>query len=390
MPIVNTPNMVLPVPIVGSEVGPQYAIDVNNCFSILDSHDHSPGKGVKLTPSGLNINSNLSFSNNNAIDLRSVRFTPQSSPIALASDLNCLSVAGVDLYYNDGNGNQIQITDNGGISGTPGSIANLVSPASASYVSADSTFVWQSDANTAANMDAASYILRNLTANSFGLTLNPPNAMGSDRDITFPNLPVSTSFLTIDSSGNMGASITISLGITDTMLAADSVITSKILDGSVTEPKLANDSVSTRTIIDENVTPAKMAPFVINNSGASTVVNSTSYVDITSITLAVSGVRPVLLMLNNFNNGGAAGFLSVTDASNPAVGIFTFNADGDGDLGIFEVSTNVIGSALTIPASASFIHQPSAGTRTYKIRAKVASGTTNFTFTNIQLVAYEL
>lgn len=201
MSLILSPNMSLPVPQVGSEAGPDYAFDINDCLSLIDSHDHTAGSGVQITPSGLNINSDLTFNGSNAINLRSVRMSSQGSPLALPSDLNCLNVVAGDLYFNDGLGNQVQITANGAVAGTPGSIANLVSPASASYVAVSSKFVFQSDVNTAASLDARNLILRNSTASSNGLTLSPPNSLASNYTITLPTLPAATNILMISSGG---------------------------------------------------------------------------------------------------------------------------------------------------------------------------------------------
>ena len=63
--------MSLPVPAVGNESGPQYAFDLNGCFAIIDGHNHSPGSGVQINPSGILINADLPFGNNNATSLRS-------------------------------------------------------------------------------------------------------------------------------------------------------------------------------------------------------------------------------------------------------------------------------------------------------------------------------
>lgn len=199
-------NMLLPIPVVGVDPGPQYGTDVNSCLTIIDGHNHTPGLGVAIPTDGLNINADLTFNDVNAISLRSVRFQTQGSPLSGPSDLGCLYESGVDLYYNDGSGNQVRITTGGALAGTPGSISGLAPPASASYVSLSSTFVWQSAALTPANMDFASAILRNLTASSKGLTLSPPNAMAADYTITLPALPVGqTKFVSMDTSGNMAA-----------------------------------------------------------------------------------------------------------------------------------------------------------------------------------------
>lgn len=197
-----TPNMNLVIPGVGTENGPQYASDINSSLTIIDGHDHSPGYGTPVTPAGLNINSDLTFIGNNATNLRSIRFSSQGSALSGAQDLDCAFVVGNDLYYRDGNGVSVRITQNGAVAGTPGSIANLVSPASASYSSASKTFIWQSDTNKPANLDAASIVLRNLVTSSFGLTLSPPS-LSNDYSITLPPLPGSTLPVLIDSSGTM-------------------------------------------------------------------------------------------------------------------------------------------------------------------------------------------
>ena len=197
-----SPDMNLLIPIVGQDPGPEYASDVNSSLLIIDQHNHTPGSGVAITPAAININADLAFNGNNAISLNSVRFTPLLSPIpATGVNLGCIYVAGVDLYYNDESGNQIQLTKSGAVAGTPGSISGLVSPASASYNSVSGTFVFESGTNTPAYIDGASIILRNFTANSQGLTLNPPPAMASSYSLTLPVLPASTLPVQLSNTG---------------------------------------------------------------------------------------------------------------------------------------------------------------------------------------------
>lgn len=243
--------MNLTVPSVGVTVGPEYANQINASLNIIDSHDHSSGNGVRITPSGFNINADLPFSNNNATSLRSVAFLSQSSPLALPSDLNCVYTSGVDLYYNDGNGNQVQITSGGGVAGTPGSITGLVSPASASYVSGSQTFVWQSAANTAANLDAGSLLLRNITPASFAITLSPPTLTGN-YTITLPVLPVSQSLLTIDSSGNMQAPV-----VDSTTISVTPSLVKAIPNGLV--DTISTEVVSNKIAVKNSYQPIEFA-----------------------------------------------------------------------------------------------------------------------------------
>lgn len=331
--------MSLPVPIVGQEPGPTYAFDVNNCFTIVDQHNHVAGSGQQIPPAGLNINSDLSFLNNNAIMLRSARFQPQGAPLALVSDLGCIYESGVDLYYNDGNGVQIRLTQGGSIAGAAGSITGLVSPASATYVSGTQTFVWQSDANTPANMDFASAIFRNLVANSFGLTLQPPAAMGSNFTITLPTLPAGQRFLTLDNSGNMAAvwnvdNVTIEVASNLVRVKPGSIGPTQITAGSITTTQisptagiLGSQLSASANILGTQLDPAadilttqiQTTNIVFSTSSGATQSNNTGAAqNVTGLTLNITTTgRPLVVGLMSdptngvmsaaWDDGGSAG-----------------------------------------------------------------------------------
>lgn len=203
--VINSASMSLPIPIVGVEPGPTYAQDINNCLTIIDGHNHSPGYGVLINPDGLDINSDLAINDNNLTTIRSARFQPQVTTLSAPQDLGCLYEVVQDLYFNDGAGNQIRITQGGGVAGTPGSISGLLPPASVFYSTATQTFIFQSNVNTAANLDVASIILRDTTAGSNGLTLSAPSPVPVDYTITLPTLPLVTNIVTMDPSGTMAA-----------------------------------------------------------------------------------------------------------------------------------------------------------------------------------------
>lgn len=386
-----SPNMNLPVPVVGDEAGPQYAIDINTCMNQIDAHNHTSGSGVQITPSGLNINADLPFSSNNLTGIRSARFTAQGAPLALAADLGCLYVSGVDLYYNDENGNQVRITQSGGVAGTSGSIAGLVAPASATYVALSNTFVWQSAASTAAIMDFRSAIYRNSSASSFGLTLQAPS-LGSDYTLTLPTIPGSNSFMTLSSAGVMGAGISQSQGILTSMIADLNVTTAKINDLAVTTGKINDLAVTTGKINTGAVTPVKLSAInaLTTSSCGSFTTGSTSAVDVTNLvtTITTTADRPVFVALVAAS-GSSAGSIAVTDATNPAVGSLMVRRDST-DVSLQQVSTNVVGSSLTVLPSLYFIDFVSSGTYVYKIRAKVTSGTTVLSVSNLSLYVYQL
>lgn len=212
MAAINSPNMGLPVPTVGSEPGPDYALDVNTSLSLIDDHDHSPGRGVPVTPDGMNISSSLSFNDNSATALQSIVFQSQGSvatPLALYVKPGSESPALQDLWYNDGS-NIVQLTAGGLVNAT---IASLPGQ---SYSAG--TFVWKqgSGSTTPANFDIGSITIRpNVALTTNGITLGPPSAISSAYDIQLPPNPSSlsgTSVMTLDSSGNMSTGRLATLG----------------------------------------------------------------------------------------------------------------------------------------------------------------------------------
>ncbi len=227
----TTPNMNLLVPDVGVTAGPLYATEVNNALTVIDEHDHTAGKGVPVTPSGMNISTDLSFLNNSAINLASLQLVAQTS---ISSDLAVYAV-GADLYFNDGNGNVVRITQSGSVAGSTGSISGLSSPASASYNSISKTFVWQQDTNKSANMDFASAVFRNTTTSSFGITVSPPT-LSANYSLILPPLPASQKIMTLDNSGNLSAPYSVD---NSTIEISSNVI--QLKDDGITSAKLADD-----------------------------------------------------------------------------------------------------------------------------------------------------
>lgn len=197
-----SPNMNLPISTIAVDDGTTWETNLNAAESIIDSHDHSPGKGVQITPGGISINTDLSFNSNSATAMKAVVFTPQAS----LATLNAVYSIGSDLYYNDASGNAVQITKSGAVNSTSSGIAS--GTATASFVAG--VLVVNAAPLTPANIQGASVLLGNNSASTKFLTLAPPSAMAANYGITLPALPAaSNTFVTIDTSGNMGATTTI-------------------------------------------------------------------------------------------------------------------------------------------------------------------------------------
>ena len=198
-----SPNMNLPIPTVSVDPGPDWATNVDACLNAIDSHNHSTGQGVQINPAGININSDLAMNGNNLTSARSVRFNAQASPLSAGSDLGCLYESGVDLYYNDGSGNQIRLTASGNPAGGAGSITGLPSgSASASYSAG--TFVFQGATNTPAIIQGGPLKIARNVANGKGVTISAAASTAADFNMTLPSAnPSATSLLAVSNTGVM-------------------------------------------------------------------------------------------------------------------------------------------------------------------------------------------
>lgn len=408
-----SPNMNLIIPGVGTEAGPTYAQDVNNSLTLIDSHNHSPGSGVQITPNGLNINADLLINSNNITLARTVRFVNQSSPFTpAATDIGAVLEVGGDFYYINSAGVQVQITSGSSIVGTAGSITGLPSgTASASFASG--TFVWQSATSTAANMDARSYIFRNNVANSKGLTLSPPNSMVADFALALPNIPASVSFMTLDTSGNMAAPTVYPL--TNSGIADNTITKIKLapfsggVGGNINSAGLANagsfldvpSSVTTGLVIVGRPVDIRLLPLPTTSTSFLTIAQNNSTTGnlsyqlqlvandgTTDTILGEFGIGSGISVFNTITQGvgsiSSQGINTGTMAVNSGItagansGINTTSRPAAGTLSIPVTSISTI--AIGLPA----------GTYTFRLRYGFASANTTLDIQNCRLLAYEI
>lgn len=375
-----TPNMGLVVPTVASEPGPDWANEINGDMSAIDSHNHGPGQGVAIEPSGLNISTDLTFAGNSATTLKTARFDIQSAPLASsAPNVSCLYVSGNELYYNDSTGgNQVQITNNGSVNAGAGSISGLPSgTASASY--AAGTFTWQSATATAAAMDAGSVVIRRMVASGQGVTLQAPSGLSGAYSLTLPtSTPVSAnSFVISDTSGNLAYAAVdgTSLQLTSsTVSVKDSgITTAKIADLNVTRPKLV-----------------AVGQQISSSSGLATVTG-TSIVDVTnlSVTITTTG-RPVIIFIQPENASGNPAGIYANYVGGPSESCTMYLQKGfatEVARWQFVQSGTSNFQQINMPY---FLDTPAAGTIVYKISAANSSLTASMNFNYVVLVAYEL
>lgn len=337
MAFIISPNMQLVIPGVGTEAGPTYATDVNNSLTIIDSHNHSPGSGVQITPSGLNINSTLEMNINILNNIGSLGFAFVSTPTANRS----LYVASSDLYFVDGTGNNIRVTSGGAVNATSSGISSGTASASFSV----GTLVVTSNTSIPGNIQAGSLVMGLPSATTHFLTLSPPSTvLSTDYTLTLPSLPAQTNVMTLDSSGNMSSTTWNAVAENRTR----SIGQTAGLGGIATSPSSGN--------------------FV---TGSATLVLVTSL----RVTLTTSG-RPVQIMLkplSNFSTSTPSGISSSTAGT----GLINIKRDGT------SISTSTIGPN-TIPPALADIDAVTSGTYVYEVYAALAI------LAYVQLVAYEL
>lgn len=208
----TTPNMSLIVPDVGTS-GPAYATQINTAMDVIDAHDHTPGKGARIPPSGLNINADLPFNGNDAITLRSTRYVAQTAVLGASDDRNCVYSVNGNLYWNNANGIPVQITANAGLNfaslGTIGGDYGAGGvTAQAIYTNSLQTFSWLQSASVYAKMAMGDLSLYATVAGSQAVTLKA-NSTTSAYNITMPvSAPAANTFMRM-AVGGQGSFVTL-------------------------------------------------------------------------------------------------------------------------------------------------------------------------------------
>lgn len=133
MTLSPTANMSLQKPEPSVTAGPSWAQMLNDLIDKLDAHDHSAGKGKRVTPSGMDINADLSFGSNNADALRSTRFDNQTAVLSTPLDVRSVYVKDGNLYYNNASGAAVQITSGAAIASSISGAFSAQAPASYPY-----------------------------------------------------------------------------------------------------------------------------------------------------------------------------------------------------------------------------------------------------------------
>jgi hypothetical protein len=394
--------MQLIVPTVGQEPGPTYALDINSSLTLIDQHDHSPGKGVQITPAGIDINSALTFNNNPLLNASYVSLQAGASASTVPQSISSAPISNInELFYTDSNGTITQITANGVVNATAAAIPGE------SYDAG--TFIWvqtQSSLPTRpANFDIGSITLRpNIDGTTNGVILGPPSAISSQYNIQLPLVPATTSIMQLDNAGNMIATL-----VPDNSTITISSQILKIPNQGVTATQIANQTITNTQLADPNIG----APLSTGNDHvASFSTSSSTPVTVTSIhspnplqveitvPATETGNRPIvvglqaLIPVGGFISNGA---ITVVNSSSSSVAGTVSIVDVTNGV---TISTQTIGSnssgssatSLSVPLSgfSCVYFAPGTGSNIeFNVKLAVTTGN-SITITNAQLYCYEL
>lgn len=310
---ITDPNMLFNNPTPGVTPGQQYAVDLSTALTTIGAHDHTPGHGVPVTPSGLSINSTLAFNGQLLTTAKAVNFTTNTSTTGIPT--YSLFFQGSDLYITNGAGQTFPITlgNSVAISGAVGFTGLPSAGASASYVSP--TFIFQSNfGGIAANVDGASHIFRNITPSSvFGVTVSAIANLSSNYPLVLPIIPSVQGVMTLDNAGNMGTTTWDAVGQLMTSVGANAIGNTMNATGS--NAVLASSTSSSLgghgvLLANAGAQGAKTIWAVVNSSGSVTsgsgitlTSHPTTGVYLFSFNTAYAGVPAVIL---TSNTGGLA------------------------------------------------------------------------------------
>tara|TARA_Y100000593_G_scaffold14361_1_gene27171 strand:- start:4532 stop:5749 length:1218 start_codon:yes stop_codon:yes gene_type:complete len=182
---------------------------------------------ANIVPSEITVNQDFTFAGYKAKDLGGVRFSSQSSASTGSSNTNLLEVVSEDLYFVDGSGNSIRVTNGGALDiTTTGGIGGnyTTTTAEVTYSSADTEYTF-SDHNTPARpagIQCGIIRVREEAASTNAVSIQSPGSLSSAYAITLPTgVGSGTQVVTSTTSGSaISLAVSSSLALTGTIEAA--------------------------------------------------------------------------------------------------------------------------------------------------------------------------
>ena len=247
---------------VGVTAGPTWATNEQTNLTTLDNHDHTSGKGVQLGPSSLNINADLEFNQNSASELKNVIF---DSSVTAASTNYSLYQSSGNVYWRNGSGTAVQITDGSAVNTSGGSISGM--SANAQVLFSSNAYVFKFD-STLSDPGIAKLGCADITMYKYDASGSAANVTlkflgsGTTGVLTVPDetgtlLSTATSFagtISVATSAS-NASITLSPHGTGHVVAGNGGATGKITSNGAYDLILDTNSGTNSSSIESPIIP---------------------------------------------------------------------------------------------------------------------------------------
>jgi hypothetical protein len=192
------------VPTVSVTAGPTYATQVSAALQEIKDDLEADINSASIT-----IDANLDWNGYEVGEVGALELEDKSAAFSGPTNvLKAYSRSG-EFYWNDGAGNQVQVTSNGslnaaalgGINGDYGG----GNPASVSFDDANSVFVFTQDPGVSAKIDVGSILIRDEVASAYAITIESPAALAAAYSLILPAaLPAATGILLVTTAGTVG------------------------------------------------------------------------------------------------------------------------------------------------------------------------------------------
>ena len=188
-----TSNMSLNTPSVGVTAGPDWATQNNENFEILDTHDHTSGKGAQLTPSSLNINADLEFNQNSVTEVKNLTLDNTIHSSASGDTNVSVYVFEGNLYYRNNSGVGVQITNASSLNSTGGAITSPSTNSQVLFSSVNNSYTFKYDKTQTdgiakiVNSDIQLYFYNNGSATTRSVNLKYTGSGTGSNTLTVPD-----------------------------------------------------------------------------------------------------------------------------------------------------------------------------------------------------------
>lgn len=221
MPGSTLPNISIVLPSLGGDEG-IWDTEINAALSLLDAHDHTSGKGLRIASAAIDINADLSYGGYFISALGKMSFTAIAAP-STGSKALYVSSADNELYWRTNGGTNVKLTSGTAlnISIVGGIVGDYASTgAEVAYDDANDryTFKQQTTFPWAKIACGGIQLFEFNTTESVSVRLLAPSVLGASYDLTFPSaVPGTVALMQVSTAGV----ITFTNTTTEEITAAD-------------------------------------------------------------------------------------------------------------------------------------------------------------------------